>query len=73
MIYLFSDGFPDQFGGEKGTKYKAKPFKRFLLQISSDPIESQLTSLERELKGWMGKEDQVDDILIMGIRYTLES
>jgi len=69
MIYLYSDGFPDQFGGEKGSKYKARPFKRLLTRISEEPVSSQLNLLEMELKSWMGQEDQVDDILVMGIRY----
>ncbi|MCK4989361.1 MAG: SpoIIE family protein phosphatase, partial [Bacteroidales bacterium] len=69
MIYLYSDGFPDQFGGEKGGKYKARPFKNFLTRISSEPVKTQAVLLEAELKSWMGKEDQVDDILITGIRY----
>lgn len=69
MIYLYSDGFPDQFGGEKVTKYKARPFKKLLTRISTEPAVAQLNLLEAELKSWMGKEDQVDDILVMGIRY----
>jgi serine phosphatase RsbU (regulator of sigma subunit) len=70
MIYLFSDGFADQFGGEEGSKYKAKPFKRLLQRISTEAIEKQEELLELELKRWMGKMDQVDDILVMGIRYS---
>ena len=70
MIYLFSDGFPDQFGGEKGGKYKARPFKNLLAAISAEPVEKQIEMLDTELKTWMGKEPQVDDILVMGIRYT---
>ena len=69
MIYMYSDGFPDQFGGEKGGKYKARPFKNFLARISSEPVKKQASLLEAELKSWMGKEEQVDDILITGIRY----
>jgi serine phosphatase RsbU (regulator of sigma subunit) len=69
MIYLFSDGFADQFGGEKGSKYKARPFKRLLQRISSEPVEEQSGLLEMELKSWMGQMEQVDDILVMGIRY----
>jgi ligand-binding sensor domain-containing protein/serine phosphatase RsbU (regulator of sigma subunit) len=70
MIYLFSDGFPDQFGGEKGSKYKALPFKRFLQSISGESIDKQAELLESELTTWMGENDQVDDILVMGIRYN---
>jgi len=69
MIYLYSDGFPDQFGGEKGGKYKAKPFKNLLIRISREPVQKQASMLESELKNWMGKEPQVDDILVTGIRY----
>lgn len=69
MLYLYSDGFPDQFGGEKGGKYKARPFKNFLAQITSEPIKGQASLLEEELNRWMGKEPQVDDILVIGIRY----
>jgi ligand-binding sensor domain-containing protein/serine phosphatase RsbU (regulator of sigma subunit) len=69
MIYLYTDGFPDQFGGEKGSKYKARPFKRLLTRISGEPAKTQLSLLEMELKTWMGREEQVDDILVMGIRY----
>ncbi len=69
MIYMYSDGFPDQFGGEKGGKYKARPFKNFLTSISSEPVKEQAGLLETELKNWMGKEPQVDDILVTGIRF----
>ena len=73
MIYLYSDGFPDQFGGPKGGKYKARPFKNFLKQISGEPVKKQSGMLEKELKHWMGEEEQVDDILITGIRYIKHS
>ena len=69
VIYLFSDGFPDQFGGEKGGKYKSRPFRRLLQSISSEPMEKQEQLLEEELKEWMRDIEQVDDILVMGIRY----
>jgi serine phosphatase RsbU (regulator of sigma subunit) len=69
MIYLYSDGFPDQFGGEKGGKYKARPFKELLTRISTEPVRQQAVLLETELKSWMGDEPQVDDILVTGIRY----
>lgn len=69
IIYLFSDGFPDQFGGAKGGKYKSRPFRRLLHSISSEPMEKQEQLLEKELKEWMRDIEQVDDILVMGIRY----
>ena len=69
MIYLFTDGFPDQFGGEKGSKYKARPFKRYLQRIFNEPVEKQEEMLRKELTSWMGSYEQVDDILVLGIRY----
>jgi len=69
VFYLFSDGFPDQFGGEKGGKYKARPFKRLLQRISSATMEDQQIMLDKELKDWMKDEEQVDDIIVIGIRY----
>ncbi len=68
MIYMFSDGYKDQFGGEKGGKYKAKPFKRLLTDICNKPVKDQGDLMETELKSWMGKHAQIDDILVMGIR-----
>jgi ligand-binding sensor domain-containing protein/serine phosphatase RsbU (regulator of sigma subunit) len=73
MFYLYSDGFPDQFGGEKGGKYKARPFKNFLARISSEPVKNQAVLLEEELKRWMGEEPQVDDVLVIGIRYVKQT
>jgi len=68
MIYMYSDGFPDQFGGAKGKKYMAGKFNKFLLSISEYPVEKQNQLLEKELKNWQGDEFQVDDILVIGIR-----
>jgi ligand-binding sensor domain-containing protein/serine phosphatase RsbU (regulator of sigma subunit) len=72
-IYLFSDGFSDQFGGESGNKYKAKPFRRLLQRICETDMQEQEKLLEDELNQWMQHADQVDDILVMGIRYTQKS
>lgn len=69
VVYLYSDGFMDQFGGEKGKKYMKKNFKLLLTQMASFPIDSQHDLIDRELKNWMGsKEPQVDDIIIIGIK-----
>ncbi len=70
MIYLFSDGFQDQFGGERDAKYKSKPFKRLLHKISLEPAKVQAELLDSEHDAWQGDTEQVDDILIMGMRYT---
>ncbi len=67
-IYLFSDGYYDQFGGEKGRKLKIGPFKKMITNISGKPMENQYEILKNHLHSWMGNEEQVDDICIMGIR-----
>lgn len=68
MLYMFSDGFADQFGGPKGGKYMTGKFVKFLESIADQSIADQYNSLEKELKDWKGKENQVDDILVIGIR-----
>ncbi|MEQ8910464.1 MAG: two-component regulator propeller domain-containing protein [Vicingaceae bacterium] len=74
-LYVFSDGFPDQFGGPKGKKYKYKPFKRFLLHIQNEKLQKQEECLEQEIEHWMHptetgeNHEQIDDILIFGLRF----
>lgn len=67
-IYLFSDGFVDQFGGEHGKKYMTKNFKKLLLNICEEPMLKQERMVEKELDDWRGKSEQVDDVLIIGIK-----
>ena len=68
LIYLFTDGYADQFGGEKGKKFKYRQLQSLLLQVSEQPMEEQKKLLEDALEQWRGKLEQVDDVLIMGIR-----
>lgn len=67
-VYLFSDGFADQFGGPSGKKYKYKQLKKFLLDIQSMPLDVQKQMLAEELSAWQGNLEQVDDILIVGFK-----
>ncbi len=67
-LYTFSDGFPDQFGGAKGKKYRHKPFKRLLLSIQDKGMKEQKEALEREFERWKGDREQVDDVLVIGVR-----
>lgn len=68
IVYLFTDGFPDQFGGVKGKKYMYKSFKRFLVSIQDLPIQKQGDRIEKEFNLWTkGEFEQVDDICIIGI------
>jgi len=69
IIYLFSDGFADQFGGPLGKKFKYKPFKDLLLKNHQKPLQIQKEILSAELENWKGDLEQVDDILIMGVRF----
>lgn len=67
-IYLFSDGFISQFGGESNEKFKSKRFQDLLLNIQGQVIKSQNQLLEKALLSWQGKAQQVDDILIIGLQ-----
>ncbi|MCK4698696.1 MAG: SpoIIE family protein phosphatase, partial [Bacteroidales bacterium] len=69
MIYLFSDGYPDQFGGPTGKKFMYRRFRHMLLTIHKLPLQEQKDFLENSIEDWKGEEyDQVDDILVIGIR-----
>jgi serine phosphatase RsbU (regulator of sigma subunit) len=70
MIYLFTDGFPDQIGGPHRKKFYYPPFKDLLLANSLLDMQQQQAKLEEAHFNWLsGKYEQTDDILIMGIRY----
>ncbi|MFO7827329.1 MAG: tetratricopeptide repeat protein [Bacteroidales bacterium] len=69
IIYMFSDGFADQFGGKEGKKYKYKPFKEFLLSIHKDGMSQQKDLLIDEFNRWKGKSEQVDDVVVLGLRF----
>lgn len=68
MIYLFSDGFPDQKGGVEKKKFFYQPFKDLLASISVLPVEEQKQRLDKTIMDWMRQGEQIDDILVMGIR-----
>ncbi|HEX3010089.1 MAG TPA: two-component regulator propeller domain-containing protein [Bacteroidales bacterium] len=68
IFYLFSDGYADQFGGPEGKKFKYRRFRHLLLTIHKFPMEEQQQLLEERLESWKGNLEQVDDILIIGIK-----
>ena len=68
QIYLFSDGYVDQFGGEKGRKFMSKRFKQTLIENSQKPMQQQKENLNTVLKQWQGNKDQIDDILVLGVK-----
>jgi serine phosphatase RsbU (regulator of sigma subunit) len=68
-IYLFSDGYKDQFGGDSGQKFKSKRFNQLLLDIHQKPMPEQREILDKTIVEWMdNKYDQIDDILVLGVR-----
>jgi len=68
MIYLFSDGYIDQFGGGKRLKFLFKRFKETLISVNNLPVKQQLSEIERVHDSWKGGEKQLDDILVIGIK-----
>ncbi|HEX7413134.1 MAG TPA: two-component regulator propeller domain-containing protein [Bacteroidia bacterium] len=67
-LYLITDGYPDQFGGEKGKKFKYKPLEQNLVANNSKPLEEQRNLLSQSFNVWKGGLEQVDDVTIIGIR-----
>jgi serine phosphatase RsbU (regulator of sigma subunit) len=68
QIYLFTDGYADQFGGPKGKKFKYKQFQDKLLSIAGETMARQEQILNETIESWKGQLEQVDDILVIGIR-----
>jgi serine phosphatase RsbU (regulator of sigma subunit) len=68
VVYLFSDGYPDQFGGPEGKKFKYRRFRHLLLAIHELPLEKQKQYLKESIEEWRGNYEQVDDILVIGLK-----
>jgi len=67
-LYIFSDGYADQFGGPKGKKFMYKAFKNLLIDISDKSMSEQSEILDKTMEDWMGTLEQIDDMVIIGIR-----
>ncbi len=67
-LYLFSDGYADQFGGPRGKKFMYKPFQNLLLKNHSKPMELQKEILDTTFEEWKGDHDQVDDVIVIGMK-----
>ncbi|MBO7496597.1 MAG: SpoIIE family protein phosphatase [Salinivirgaceae bacterium] len=72
QFYIFSDGIIDQFGGDDGRKYLTKRFKDLLENIKDLPMKEQKDLIKKSHDEWRGKYDQVDDIMVIGIRYSTQ-
>ena len=68
VLYMFSDGFSDQFGGSKDKKFMINRFNKLLLNIHENEMNEQKKILDKTLSDWMQNNDQIDDMLVMGIK-----
>ena len=68
IIYIFTDGYIDQFGGSNSRKFKLAPFKDLLISIKEKPMKEQKQILEQKFSDWRGSHEQIDDVLVMGIK-----
>lgn len=68
MLYIFSDGYADQFGGPAGKKYKYTRLRNLLLEINEFPVTQQKQLVKDAFVGWKGDSEQVDDVCVLGIR-----
>jgi len=68
-MYLFTDGYMDQFGGEKNKKYNTSNFKKLLLEIQAFDVYNQKKAIGNAITEWRGKNRQVDDILVIGVKF----
>ena len=67
-IFIFSDGYVDQFGGDKGKKFKAKAFRELLLSIQSESMDNQKIRIDYAFENWRGDLEQIDDVCVIGVR-----
>ncbi|MCK4699415.1 MAG: SpoIIE family protein phosphatase, partial [Bacteroidales bacterium] len=68
LLYMFSDGYADQFGGPKSKKFKYKPFKELILNIAGQPMKEQKKILDKTFEEWKGELEQIDDVCIVGLQ-----
>ncbi|UKN02188.1 tetratricopeptide repeat protein [Paracrocinitomix mangrovi] len=69
-IYFFSDGYADQFGGEKGKKFMYKSMKKMFLEMQNYSMKEQFQQIEKEFFKWKGDLEQIDDICVIGIKFS---
>ena len=70
IIYTFTDGFADQFGGEHGKKFKYKRFRELFKSVDSLPMKEQKDVIEQAFEQWKGSHEQVDDVCIIGVKFN---
>jgi PAS domain S-box-containing protein len=68
ILYMFTDGYIDQFGGKKGKKFKTINFRKLLMQIESNDLKQHEEEIKTQFHTWKGDLDQVDDVLVLGVK-----
>jgi serine phosphatase RsbU (regulator of sigma subunit) len=68
-VYMFTDGYMDQFGGPDNKKFNIPNFKKMLLEIQSENMDRQGEAVEQAIKKWQGAGKQIDDMLVIGIKF----
>jgi len=68
ILYLFSDGYQDQFGGERGKKFKSSQLKELLLSVAQKSMEDQQEVINTAFEKWKGNIEQIDDVCVIGVR-----
>lgn len=68
-VYFFSDGYADQFGGPDGKKFMTKKFQQLLISITASNMQEQKSLVDHAFESWRGNHEQVDDVLVIGIRF----
>ena len=69
-VYIFSDGYSDQFGGPHGRKFMAPNFRQLLLDNEKQSMAKQKEIMNKTIEDWRGEHDQVDDILVIGVKIS---
>jgi serine phosphatase RsbU (regulator of sigma subunit) len=69
VVYAYTDGYPDQFGGEKGKKFKSKQLTELLTAISGESFQTQHDRLNDTFEAWRGPHEQIDDVTVLGVRF----
>jgi len=70
QIFLYSDGFHDQFGGPNNTKYMTEPFEEFLASIYKFPVDEQIKKVDKNFRAWKKENKQIDDVLVIGLKFS---
>ena len=69
MLYIFTDGYADQFGGSKNKKFKKSNFKKLILRLDGADFKAQEQVFKETFNSWKSDNEQVDDVCILGVKF----